>query len=179
MIAIIAGTNRPESNTRKIAQKIETLYRELGDETELLDLANLPPELFSPAAYAKKPAGFKAFTDVILAADGLAVVTPEYNGGIPGVLKYFIDMLPFPESFEGKPVAFTGLAAGIWGALRPVEQLQQVFGYRNAHIFPERVFIPGVISVLNEKSEITDEKLVARLEGQARGFSRFVSRLKH
>ncbi|MBL6765996.1 MAG: NAD(P)H-dependent oxidoreductase, partial [Verrucomicrobiae bacterium] len=65
MIAIIAGTNRPESNTRKIAQKIETLYRELGDETELLDLANLPPELFSPAAYAEKPAGFKAFTDVI------------------------------------------------------------------------------------------------------------------
>ena len=33
MIAIIAGTNRPESNTRKIAQKIETLYREQGDET--------------------------------------------------------------------------------------------------------------------------------------------------
>ena len=179
MIAIIAGTNRPESNTRRIAQMIETLYRQQGDETELLDLADLPPELFSPAAYAEKPAAFKAFTDVILAADGLAVVTPEYNGGIPGVLKYFIDMLPFPESFEGKPVAFTGLAAGIWGALRPVEQLQQIFGYRNAHIFPERVFIPGVMSVLNEKGEITDEKLAARLEAQARGFSRFVSRLMH
>ena len=49
-------------------------------------------------------------------------------------------MLKFPESFEKRPVCFTGLGAGIWGALRPVEQLQAIFGYRNAYLFPERVF---------------------------------------
>ena len=94
---------------------------------KLLDLAHLPPEIFSPASYAEKPAAFKKFTDAILAADGVVIVTPEYNGSVPGILKYFIDMLPFPESFEQRPVCFVGLAAGIWGALRPVEQLQAIF----------------------------------------------------
>ena len=63
-------------------------------------------------------------------------------------------MLPFPESFEQRPVCFVGLAAGIWGALRPVEQLQAIFGYRNAYIFPERVFMPGIGKLLNEAGAI-------------------------
>jgi NAD(P)H-dependent FMN reductase len=116
MIIIISGTNRPGSNTRKVTAQVEANYQSLGVKTHLLDLAKLPPEIFSPTAYAEKPAGFEKFTDAILAADGLVIVTPEYNGSVPGILKYFIDMLPFPESFEQRPVCFVGLAAGIWGA---------------------------------------------------------------
>ena len=102
----------------------------------VLDLAQLPPEIFSPTSYAEKPKSFQPFCRRHPALGGLHVVTPEYNGSVPGVLKYFIDMLKFPESFENRPVCFTGLGAGIWGALRPVEQLQAIFGYRNAFVFP-------------------------------------------
>ncbi len=177
MIAIISGTNRPGSNTRKVAARIEASYQSLGVKTQLLDLAELPPEIFSPGAYAEKPAAFKKFTDAILAADGLVVVTPEYNGGVPGILKYFIDMLPFPESFEHRPVCFVGLAAGIWGALRPVEQLQAIFGYRNAYIFPERVFMPGVGKLLNAAGDFANPEMEKRLEKQAGGFVGFVDKL--
>ena len=59
MIAIISGTNRPGSNTRKVATCIEVIYQNLGAKTQLLDLADLPPEIFSPAAYAEKPAAFE------------------------------------------------------------------------------------------------------------------------
>lgn len=177
MIAVIAGTNRPGSNTLRIAKHIQALHSEVGAQCELIDLAQLPPELFAPAAYSEKPPAFAAFTDTILAADGLVVVTPEYNGGMPGVLKYFIDMLPFPESFEHRPVCFIGLAAGMWGALRPVEHLQQIFGHRNAHILPERVFIPGVGGALNEVGELVDEKLKERLAAQAEHFRGFVARM--
>src|SRR5437667_4808 len=86
----------------------------------------------------------QARTGGIVRAAGLVVISPEYNGGMPGILKYFIDMLKFPESFAARPVCFVGLAAGVWGALRPVEQLQAVFGYRNAHLYPERVFLPKI-----------------------------------
>ena len=178
MIAIISGTNRPGSNTRKVTAHVEAAYQSLGVKTQLLDLAELPPEIFAPASYAEKPAGFKPFTDAILAADGLVVVTPEYNGGIPGVLKYFIDMLPFPESFEQRPVCFVGLAAGIWGALRPVEQLQAVFGYRNAYLFPERVFMPGIGKLLTEAGQFTSPDLEKRLGKQAEGFVGFVETLR-
>lgn len=178
MIGIISGTNRPGSNTRKVATHVEAIYAKFGVATQLLDLAKMPPEIFAPTSYAEKPEGFTAFTNVILAADGLVVITPEYNGGIPGVLKYFIDMLPFPESFEQRPVCFVGLAAGIWGALRPVEQLQAIFGYRNAFVYPERVFMPGIGQLLDAAGAFTNPDIEQRLERQAAGFVGFVEKLK-
>jgi NAD(P)H-dependent FMN reductase len=178
MIALIVGTNRPGSSTRKIAKHIEGVYAELKVPVTVLDLAELPPELFSPSAYAEKPAAFARFSDAVLAADGLHVVTPEYNGSLPGVLKYFIDMLKFPESFDRKPVCFTGLAAGMWGALRPVEQLQMIFSYRNAHLFPERVFIAGVGHQLDDAGRLKDADLAARLAKQAAGFAAFAGKLR-
>ncbi len=174
VIAIISGTNRPSSRTRLIADAVKEHYQSLSAAPRLLDLAALPAELFSPASYKKKPASFAVFSDVVLDADGLVVVTPEYNGSFPGVLKYFIDMLKFPESFERRPVCFVGLSAGVWGALRPVEQLQQIFGYRNAYLFPVRVFIPSVGEVLNEAGAVADADISRRLRRQAEGFAAFV-----
>ena len=178
MIALIVGTNRPGSNTRKVAAHIEEFYAELKVPLHVLDLAKLPPEIFSPTSYAEKPKSFQPFADAVLQSDGLHVVTPEYNGSVPGVLKYFIDMLKFPESFEQKPVCFTGLAAGMWGALRPVEQLQAIFGYRNAHIFPVRVFLPQIYNLLDDSGKIKDAELIGRLKSQAEGFAEFVEKLK-
>lgn len=178
MILIISGTNRPVSNTRKVARRVEAIYEALAVELQVLDLTELPPEIFSPTSYAEKPESFKRFSDAILTSDGVVIVTPEYNGGIPGILKYFIDMLPFPESFERRPVCFVGLAAGIWGALRPVEQLQAIFGYRNAFIFPERVFMPGVGKLLDASGQFTNGDIPKRLHQQAVAFVEFVEKLR-
>jgi chromate reductase, NAD(P)H dehydrogenase (quinone) len=178
MITLIIGTNRPGSNTRKVAAHLEEIYAELKAPLRVLDLAKMPPEIFSPDSYATKPPAFQPFADGILQATGLHVITPEYNGGMPGVLKYFIDMLKFPESFDRRPVCFTGLGAGVWGALRPVEQLQAIFGYRNAYIYPERVFIPLVNNHLDDKGRLKDADLLKRLRSQAEGFIEFVEKLK-
>jgi NAD(P)H-dependent FMN reductase len=104
-------------------------------------------------------------------------VIPEYNGSFPGVLKLFIDMLKFPESFEGKPVAYVGVASGQWGALRAVEQLQLIFGYRNAHSYPRRVFIAGVHDKFTAEGAFNDPELLRRLEEQAGGFRAFVGQV--
>ncbi|HEY5042143.1 MAG TPA: NADPH-dependent FMN reductase [Verrucomicrobiae bacterium] len=178
MITLIVGTNRPGSNTRKVAAQVEEIYAGLKVPLHVLDLAKLPTEIFAPASYAEKPKSFQPFADAVLKSAGLHVVTPEYNGSVPGVLKYFIDMLKFPESFEQRPVCFTGLAAGVWGALRPVEQLQAIFGYRNAHIFPVRVFLPHIHNLLDESGRLQDAELITRLRSQAEGFVGFVEKLK-
>jgi NAD(P)H-dependent FMN reductase len=178
VLALIVGTNRPGSNTRKIATHVEECYQALGVPLRVLDLAKLPPEIFSTSAYETKPASFQPFAEGVLQAEGIIVVTPEYNGGMPGVLKYFIDMLKFPESFERRPVCFVGVAAGIWGALRPVEQLQMIFGYRNAFLHPERVFLPRVGDLLDASGRLKDADLLKRLQAQAAGFVEFVERVK-
>jgi chromate reductase, NAD(P)H dehydrogenase (quinone) len=178
MITLIVGTNRPGSKARVVAAHIEEIYRELQTPLKMLDLALLPQEIFHPNSYATKPASFLPFSEGVLQSTGLIIVTPEYNGSMPGVLKYFIDMLKFPESFERRPVCFVGIAAGMWGALRPVEQLQQIFGYRNAFLFPERVFIPRINDQLDERGKLKDAELVERLRAQQRGFVNFVATLK-
>lgn len=177
-ITIVAGTNRQGSNTLRVATALVPRYEAQGAEVTLLDLRDLPSELLHPGAYANKPDAYEPFKQAVLDADGLVVVTPEYNGSFPGVLKLFIDMLPFPEAFEKRPVAFVGVASGRWGALRPVEQLQGVFGYRNAFIFPERIFLPGVGDELDEDAQPTTPLVAQLLTQQIEGFVAFCKAVK-
>lgn len=177
-ITIISGTNRQGSNTLKVATHVQGRYDAIdGVDTRLIDLRDLPTDALSPTAYATKPPGLKPLIDAVIDADGLVVVTPEYNGSFPGALKLFIDLLPFPEAFEKRPVCFVGLAAGMWGALRPVEQLQQVFNYRNALQFPERILLPRIKSAIDEQGAPTDAFVSGLLTSQVTGFVDFVGRV--
>ncbi len=177
MITVIAGTNRPGSNTRTIAGLAADGLRAVGSKVELLDLAELPLELFDGASYADKPSGFARFQDAILDCDGVLAVIPEYNGACPGIMKYFIDMLRFPDSLYEKPAAFIGLSAGPWGAVRAVEQVEMVFQYRHAHLFGRRVFIPNVGQVIDVEGRFTDEAMSRRFHDTLTGFVDFCRRL--
>ena len=171
-INIIIGTNRPESLSFQLAELVKTLYTHAHSKPILTDLKDLPAEIFSPQAYQKKPLSFKPFVENMLRAAGLVFIVPEYNGTYSGALKYFIDMLPFPQSFKDKPVCFIGLASGEWGGLRAVEQLQQIVTYRRGILFPERVFIPRI-----KKRVALGKEETERLKSQTEGFCQFVRKL--
>lgn len=177
MLAVIAGTNRPGSNTLKIARVVQDILVGHHEDVELLNLALLPPGLMAGTSYAAKPAGFSVFQEALLTANGILTVVPEYNGSFPGVLKYAIDMLKFPESLYEKPAAFIGISSGRWGAVRAVEQLEMVFQYRHAHLFGRRVFIPNVGAALDEDNQLVDADLERRLDHMVTGFSGFCRRL--
>lgn len=175
MILVVSGTNREGSKTLQLSRHLANYVGQHSDkpEVKLLDLAELPTSLYAPGAYWNKPEGFAPWSQAVLASDGILTVVPEYNGSFPGILKFFIDHLPFPESFDQRPVSFVGLSAGQWGALRAVEQLQHVFGYRNAHVYPRRTFLPAVHQVINEDGEIDSEDVEKRLIKQVHGFVDF------
>jgi chromate reductase len=177
MITIIVGTNRSGSVSAQVAAFVAKVYDELGINNRVLDIADLPPETFSPNAYVEKPPRVVEFTEQILASSGLFVITPEYNGSMSGALKLFIDMLPFPESFEDRPVSYIGISAGQFGGLRPVEHLQQVFGYRNALNFPRRVFIPDVESVMKQSGGLGASDYGKRIREQAKSFAEYCKAL--
>lgn len=177
IIQIISGTNRPNSNTRKVVENIHSLYQQMSIEVGIIDLQDFPLlELNGTQYFGEKPVGILQLTEKVLHASGLVIVTPEYNGGFPGVLKLFIDHMKFPESFEFRPVCFVGLGAGMWGGLRAVEQLQQIFAYRNAFGFPLRVFMKHVNTLFTDRT--LEEKTRSRLQKQAEDFLRFVKALQ-
>lgn len=172
-ILLISGTNRPGSTTLRVSRRVEELYAASNIRAELFNLEHLPMEMFHPDAYKSKPPALRSIQEKVFDAAGLHLVLPEYNGSFPGVLKYFIDLLKFPESFDRKPVAFVGVSSGSYGALRAVEQMQMVFGYRNAHLYPERVFISGVSNKFTPEGTLTDAAVDERLSRQVRGFGQF------
>jgi len=77
MIIIISGTNRPGSNTRKVTSHVESVYATLGIPAQVLDLADLPPEIFLPSAYEKSPASFKKLIDAILLDETGLFTSPD------------------------------------------------------------------------------------------------------
>ncbi len=176
MIVQLIATNRPGSNSGKVAAHVAEIYAAKGTPLEVVDLHNLPPEIFNPASYAEKPASFASMQESMTKATGILVVTPEYNGGFPGVFKYFIDMLKFPETFAGKPFAFVGLSAGGGGAVRPVEQFTTLVHYLRGIVYPATVNIPGINNHLDEAGRIKSPEIIERLEKQADGFAKFVEK---
>ncbi|WP_413574462.1 NADPH-dependent FMN reductase [Bdellovibrio sp. HCB290] len=173
---IIAGTDRPDSKTLKLAHYVQGIYHAQGEKVEIIDLVEVKEHLHTGPHYGKAHSGLQPYLDKLVASEGLIVICPEYNGSMPGALKYFIDHMKFPETFEYRPVCFIGLG-WMFGGLRPIEHLQQVFGYRNAFIYPERIFIMNAPKVLNEEGEPQDETIKQLLVKQATGFRNFVSAL--
>ena len=177
MIHLLVGTNRKNSLSAQVAKYIKPLYEAHSHPVVIMNLAEVGLEELGPESYGEqKPEKITKAVNELLETDGLVVICPEYNGSMPGALKSFIDHWKYPDSFEYRPVAFIGLG-GMFGGLRPVEHLQQVFGYRNAFIFPDRVFLRNVWTLFQE-GQIKDELIHQLLSDQALGFSRFIKALQ-
>ena len=131
-IAIIVGSLRKGSINRKIARSICALRGdnldcsmvEIGD----LDLYNQDIDTDNP------PASWKRFREQVGAADGILFCTPEYNRGVPGVLKNAIDIgsRPYGKSvFDQKPAAIVSASPGSIGGFGANHQLRQACVFLN------------------------------------------------
>ena len=130
-----------------------------GMSIEIADLAEIPMfnddvrEHGLPAPVAELKARVKA-------ADGVLIVTPEYNFSIPGVLKNALDWLSRPPEppFDGKPVAIMGASPGPLGTARVQYDLRKVLVYMNTFtVNKPEVFIGQAASKFNAQGELTDE----------------------
>lgn len=173
---IVSGTNRPGSRSVQVAKILQQIYGDQGESYEILDLNKLDLSRLTGAEYGQnQPQQLKEWVEKISSSKSLVMIVPEYNGSYPGVLKVFIDHWKFPESFEYRPVSFVGLG-GRFGGLRAVEHLQQVFAYRNAYLFPERVFLMNCANTVRDGA-LHDPVALDLLKQQAKNFSRFVAAL--
>ncbi|MBL8531008.1 MAG: NAD(P)H-dependent oxidoreductase [Hyphomonadaceae bacterium] len=86
------------------------------------------------------PPGVVAFKQAIAAADGVLFVTPEYNHGVPGVMKNAVDWASRPAGgapLAGKPVGIIGASPGQTGTARGQSQLRQAFEFTNSFCMPQ------------------------------------------
>jgi chromate reductase len=159
LITIVSGTNRPASRARRVADYYATILAELGAECQVLDLAELPVDFISTALYAN--AGnhpeFNRLAGQLAASSHWVIVTPEYNGSFPGVLKAFIDGLPYPGAFKGKKAALVGLSSGGQGGLLAMTHLTDVLMYLGTAVLPQRVRLPFISQDLDAELGLRQE----------------------
>lgn len=119
-IPILLGTNRKLRKSVFVANWLKKEIEKRSDiETKLFDVSDfaLPRDDYGQEIKAQ----FPEWRDTIVAADGLIIVTPEYNHGYPGALKAVLDLLL--REYVHKAVAFVGVSAGPWGGTRVIEAL--------------------------------------------------------
>ena len=134
----IAGSLRAGSFNRSLLRA--AVERAPEDMTiEVFDLAAVP--LYNgDVEAAGDPPGVAAFKQAIAAADGVLMATPEYNHGVPGVMKNAIDWASRPPReapLGGKPVGLIGASPGITGTARGQSQLRQAFEFTNSYCMPQ------------------------------------------
>lgn len=126
------------------------------------------------------PAPVAALKDEIAAADGLFLVTPEYNNSIPGVFKNALDWLTRPASdiprvFGGKPVAFIGASPGGFGTILSQEAWLPVLRtLGTAPWFGGRLMVSRAHKVFDEAGAILDPAIEEQLKGYVEGFTAYV-----
>jgi chromate reductase len=128
------------------------------------------------------PAGVTALADAIRAADGVVVVSPEYNFSIPGGLKNAIDWLSRVEKqpFGGKPVALQSASPGPVGGARMQYHLRQALNSIDAFILnkPE-IFANNVKSRVDDAGgKLTDEATRGFIKQQLAAFAIFIERVR-
>ncbi|MBC8083788.1 MAG: NAD(P)H-dependent oxidoreductase [Hymenobacter sp.] len=169
MITVIVGTNRPNSRARRIADLYITLLRDQYAECQLLDLALLPADVSVSALYdnAGQHEGFNSLAILASAADKLVLIVPEYNCSYPGVLKTFIDGLPYPGGIRGKKAALVGLSSGGQGGLLALSHLTDVLMYLGTAVLPTRVRLPFIDKHMNAAGELSQPLYQQLLREQA------------
>lgn len=170
----ICGSLRRGSLTRQLLLAASASRDEL---TIWEGLAGLP--VFNEDLEENAPATVRRMREAIAAADGLLVVTPEYNGSIPGGLKNALDWASRPRTsaaLAGKPVAMVAASPGPGGGRSALSDLARVLERAGARVVGEGLAVPTAHrrlpstppgSPVREDLEVVVGDLLAAIQGPA------------
>lgn len=158
-IPIILGTARQGRQSEKVARFMLEEVNKSGLESEIIDVRDFKIE--SIANNGKLPE-IESFAKKIFKAEGLIIISPEYNHGYPGELKIILDMIR--DEYRAKPVAFCGVSSGGLGGTRGVEQLRLVSIELRMVPIRETLYFPNVQNLFDENGKIKDESYYGRVK---------------
>lgn len=163
-IAMISSSVRTGRNSHRVALYLSNYIKSNNLGTvDMLDLHELQFPLFSERLqYLQNPSeNILQFAETIKKADGVLVVTPEYNGGYPAALKNVMDLL-YPE-WKRKPIGISTVSIGTFGGSQVGPSLAFVFLKIGALVTPAVYRVPKVTEAYDEngnavEKEVTDKR---------------------
>lgn len=161
-IPVLLGTNRKLRQSVHVAKwLIGEMQKRPEINTRLFDVADfkLPHDDYGQALKDD----FPEWRDAIVQADGLVIVTPEYNHGYPGALKAVLDLLL--REYVHKSVAFVGVSAGPWGGTRVIEAMVPMCRELGLAVCFSDLNFPKVESKFDAQGNILDPAYEQRVAG--------------
>ncbi|RJF96756.1 NAD(P)H-dependent oxidoreductase [Noviherbaspirillum cavernae] len=174
----LAGSLRAASFNASLLRAAAGLVPD-GTTLEIASIKGIPLYDGDVEANEGIPQAVASLKDRIAAADGLLLVTPEYNNGIPGVFKNAIDWLSrppadIPRVFGSRPVAVIGASPGGFGTILSQNAWLPVLRTLGTRPwYGGRLLVSRAGSVFNDAGEMVDEKVKAQLQQFVRGFAEF------
>ena len=181
-VLVICGSLRKGSYNASVARALPALA------PANMNLKTAPPFSNFPLYNAdiKDTAGFppdvEDWATAIRDADGVIIVSPEYNWSIPGVLKNAIDwvsrMPPEQQPFKDKPVALQSASTGPLGASRMQYHLRQSLVSIDAFMFGKPEIFVTMADKKIENGELKDQPTRDIIKKQLEAFAKYIARLK-
>ena len=161
-IPLLLGTPRKNRESENVARWV---FGKLGSrddiETQFFDVCDFQ---LPRAEYGTEIAHlFPEWRDAIVRADGLVIVTPEYNHGYPGSMKSVLDLLL--KEYIHKAVAFVGVSAGPWGGTRVIESCVPMVRELGLAVTFTDLNFPKVKTKFDAQGNLIDEAYESRVQG--------------
>jgi chromate reductase len=175
-VAVIVGSLRKDSVSRKVARALEKLTPNLKF-TEL-EIGNL--QHFNQDLEATPTAEWTKFRDQVKAADAVLFVTPEYNRSVPGVLKNAIDVGSRPygsSAWNGKPGAVISVSPGGIGAFGSNHHLRQSLVFLNVPTLSSEAYIGNAFSLFDADGNLINEATADFLKTYGQAFSAWIEKV--
>ena len=180
-IIALSGSLRSGSYNTALARALAARAPD-GCEVEVATPAGIPLYDGDLEAGQGVPDTVESLKDRIAAIDGLVLVTPEYNQGVPGVMKNTIDWLSRPPAdigrvFGDRPVALCGATPGGAGTRSAQYALLPTLRALGARVWSGKLlYVSRAGSVFDEGGNLVDEDIGKRVDGFMEGFCRFMER---
>jgi chromate reductase len=149
-----------------------------GTAIEPFDLSEVP--LYNADVEAVGfPPSVQALRDAIAEADGLLVVTPEYNASLPAVTKNALDWVsrrPRPSPLDGKPALVMGATPGRYATVRAQAQLRGLLSHTGAYVLPKPEVAFAHAEELFAAGRLADPEARERVAATLAAFAVFAAR---
>lgn len=178
-IALFLGSMRPKSNSANAAQVLINELLSQGAVTDLVDPRVL--DLRIPGGHDSEPFVSQLTASLqarVAAADGVVLVTPEYDGSYSAVMKLLLEHLGYPSRLQGKPVALLGVASGQIGAARAVDHLRGVAMHVGALVVPGAVSVAAIHRGFDPMGRVVDERVATDIRSVATNLLDFLRRFR-
>lgn len=178
-LVAIVGTNSDRSTNRKLLKFMQKHFSDKAD-IEVLEIKQLPA--FNEPEDKQAPAEVQAFSEKILAADGVIISTPEYDHTIPAPLASALEWIAYTSrALINKPTMIVGASLGLLGTSRAQAHLRQILDAPElkARVMPGTEFFLGHSGqVLDDECHLNNPEKVAELEEHFSEFQNFVELTK-